>query len=428
MRYRKLDKTTMPTRDTSTPVVILASPHHGGLGVTRSLGRLGIPVFNVDSSRWTPALFSKYCQGKFVWDIDQAPPEQSVERLVDIARLLGGRPVLIPTTDSAAILVADYAAALREWYIFPDQSRRLVRSLSSKKEMYFLAKKLRVATPDTHFFKTKDDLLERGETLKLPIMIKAIDGQLPAWGNKKKLIIRTPRELLDFYDSVDDKTVRNLAVQEYIQGGEDDVWMFNGYFNERSECLAGFTGRKLRQCPAYTGVTSLGMCQENEDVASIAEDLMETVGYRGIVDIDFRYDARDGQYKVLDVNPRIGSTFRLFVSDDGMDVARALYLDMTGQPVTAVRACPGRKWIVEDFDLVALFRYRRDGKLTFGEWLRSLRGVRESAFFAMDDLVPMLLMLRADVGEMLRRFRPRSLNTNTAAAVPSAPDERNVCC
>ena len=149
----------MPTRDTSTPVVILASPHHGGLGVTRSLGRLGIPVFNVDSSRWTPALFSKYCQGKFVWDIDQAPPEQSVERLVDIARLLGGRPVLIPTTDSAAILVADYAAALREWYIFPDQSRRLVRSLSSKKEMYFLAKKLRVATPDTHFFKTKDDLL-----------------------------------------------------------------------------------------------------------------------------------------------------------------------------------------------------------------------------------------------------------------------------
>ena len=226
-------------------------------------------------------------------------------------------------------------------------------------------------------------------------------------------------ELMELYDAMGGPDCLGLMLQEHIPGGAEHSWMFNGYFTAGSECLFGWTGRKIRQCPLRTGPTTLGICLPNESVRKTAIDFMRAIGYRGIVDIDFRYDARDGQYKVLDVNPRIGSTFRLFVSDDGMDVARALYLDMTGQPVTAVRACPGRKWIVEDFDLVALFRYRRDGKLTFGEWLRSLRGVRESAFFAMDDLVPMLLMLRADVGEMLRRFRPRSLNTNTAAAVPS---------
>ena len=134
---------------------------------------------------------------------------------------------------------------------------------------------------------------------------------------------------------------------------------------------------------------------------------MKAAGYQGIVDMDFRYDARDGQYKLLDVNPRIGSTFRLFVSEDGMDVARALYLDLTRQPVPPARLAEGRKWVVEDFDLTASFRYSRDGMLNFREWARSLRGIQESAFFCLDDLAPVLMMLRADISEFFRRIKPR---------------------
>src|SRR5947208_5167972 len=95
------------------------------------------------------------------------------------------------------------------------------------------------------------------------------------------------------------------------------------------------------------------------------------------LDVGYRYDARDGKYKLLDVNPRIGSTFRLFVSENGMDVARALYLDLTRQPVPPARLPEGRKWLVEDLDLTASFRYGRDGVLNVREWARSLRGVQE---------------------------------------------------
>src|SRR5579863_3621357 len=97
---------------------------------------------------------------------------------------------------------------------------------------------------------------------------------------------------------------------------------------------------------------------------------MKAVGYRGIVDIDFRYDSRDGEYKILDVNSRIGSTFRLFVSRTGMDVARALYLDLTGQDVPVATLAAGRKWMVEDLDLVASLGYWRDGALNLREWLK----------------------------------------------------------
>lgn len=395
---------------TSTPVVVLCSPHHGGLGVTRSLGRLGVPVFNVDSSRWAPAFYSRYCRGKFVWDLDETGPEESLGRLIEIARKTGRRCVLIPTTDHAALFVADYAAQLQKWYITPDASRVPVNSLCSKREMDSLAKEFGIPTARTFFAQTRKGLLEHLKNVGLPVMIKAVHVNARSRTGKTKWLVRTRPDvsaLDEFLDRVSPNDWTNIIVQEYIPGGQDAVWIFNGYFNHDSECLLGFTGKKLRQCPIYTGVASLGVCHHNPIVENTAFRFVKAAGYRGIIDMDFCYDARDGLYKLVDVNPRIGSTFRLFVASDGMDVARALYLDLTGQPVPRSRASNGRKWIVEDLDLMASWRSSRHRKLTFRDWVRSLRGIREAAFFSWDDLLPVLAMLRADFKELFIRMRPR---------------------
>lgn len=391
--------------DTSTPVVALACPHHGGLGVTRSLGRLGIPVFNVDAMRWAPASFSRYCRGSFIWDIDNTPGEQSVAKLVEVARKAGRRCLLIPGTDRSAVFASEHAAALEPWYLIPAPERALVHSFCSKKRLLDLAARHNVATPATIGIETMAERIESLKKVDLPVIIKGIDGHARKRYGKTKLIVRTKQQLLALYDCIGESDAPGLIAQEYIPGSENTVWMFNGYFNQRSECIAGFTGRKLRQCPAYTGVTSLGVCEKNEAVEQSATRLLRGAGYRGLVDMDFRYDARDGQYKLLDVNPRLGSTFRLFVSRDGLDVVRACYLDLTGQPVSSAGVSEGRKWLVEDFDLVSSLRYMLDGNLNPGDWVKSLGGIHESAFFAKDDLLSILLMLRADVAELLHRMR-----------------------
>jgi len=168
--------------------------------------------------------------------------------------------------------------------------------------------------------------------------------------------------------------------------------MFNGYFDERSECRVAFTGKKIRQSPPYTGATTLGVCADNPAVQDSTTRLMKAVGYRGILDIGYRFDHRDGQYKLLDVNPRIGGTFRLFVGHDGTDVLRAMYLDLTGQEVPSTSALEGRRWIVEPLDVMSSLVYRRRGDITLRSWVRSLRGVREAAWFAADDPLPFLAL------------------------------------
>lgn len=127
----------------------------------------------------------------------------------------------------------------------------------------------------------------------------------------------------------------------------------------------------------------------NETVAELTVRFMSAIGYRGVLDLGYRYDERDGRYKVLDVNPRVGATFRLFVDPrTGMDVVRALYLDLTGESIPAPGPPAVRKWLVEDRDLRSSAAYRRDGRLGARAWLESLRGIDETAWFARDDPRP----------------------------------------
>ena len=74
---------------------------------------------------------------------------------------------------------------------------------------------------------------------------------------------------------------------------DDSIWMFNGYFNEKSDCLFGMTGRKIRQSTIHTGVTSLGVCLKNQVVDEMTRGFMKSIGYKGILDIGYRYDMRD---------------------------------------------------------------------------------------------------------------------------------------
>jgi predicted ATP-grasp superfamily ATP-dependent carboligase len=272
--------------------------------------------------------------------------------------------------------------------------------------MQELARRNGVPTVQSVVPRSKEDVERFLETATFPIIVKATDAErLRARAGGTKFIIQSRRDLRELYARAGDCEEPNLLVQELIPG-ED--WMFDGYFDQTSKCLFGVAGKKIRRFPVNTGVTSLGVCLRNETVERISTEFMKAIGYQGILDIGYRYDTRDRLYKVLDVNPRIGCTFRLLTATNGMDVARALYLDLTGRPVPPTQAAEGRKWLVEDFDLFSTFRSWCDHNLTMKDWMRSLRGVQEAACFALDDLLPFLLMPVADCCELYRWIRQQN--------------------
>jgi len=379
----------------SVPVVLLACGFgeqgalagYGALGVARTLGRLGVPVYLVSDRGVLPIAFSRYWKDTFTWDLS-APVDQSLRFLLDLGRRVGSLPILLPTTDRTAVFVAEHAGVLGEGFTFPRVSPTLVRSLTNKWQMFFVAKANGIPAPETMLLRSKDDVVRFLDGARFPIMLKSADPLLFQGATKE--IINSARDLIEKYDRAADAGSPSFILQEYIPGNDHTVWMCNAYFDRESECLATFTGRKIRQWPPHAGIATLAVSQANEAVEAATRHFMQAVGYRGLVEVEYRYDARDGLYKVLDVNPRVSGAFRLSATTNGMDVVRVCYLDQTGQAVPSLAPSNGRKWMVEE-DVFSAFRYAREGKLTFGQWLGSLRGVEETHWFAPDDPLPMLV-------------------------------------
>jgi predicted ATP-grasp superfamily ATP-dependent carboligase len=306
--------------------------------------------------------------------------------LLNVGLKIGRKSVLIPTDDETCIFLAKNAQRLKERFIFPDVTADVICSLTSKRELYSLAKRHGVPTAEISFPQSRKDISDFIEKSAFPIVAKAIHGWQWRGRGGNTIIINTPRELFERYEAAHP----NLILQEYIPGGDGADWMFNGYFDKKSKCLFGYTGRKIRQWPLRGGITTLGLCSRNEALEHTAKKFMTAIGYSGVVDMDFRYDARDRKYKLLDVNPRVGSTFRLFVSSNGNDVSRALYNDLTGKHSSPGTVHDGRKWVVENFDLLAILASIKKKELTLERLRDSFVGLQETAYLASDDPLPCL--------------------------------------
>ena len=383
--------------DTSTPILVLrrslGSFQRCALAVIRSAGRLGIPVFSVRHNEREPATRSRYAAGALDLDPD-APAGEWIEALIAL-RSQVGRAILLPIDDEAAIAVSEHQDRLAEHYLVAAAPPGIQRRLASKRELWDLCRELDLPIPRCTFPADESELREQAAEHGYPVVVKRAESWLPPRDENapRVLIARTPEQLLEAYRRMESDVSPQILLQEYVPGGSEAVWTFDGYAGAGGECLCAFTGRRLRQQGPRTGQTTLGICARNEAVADIARRLLRDVEYRGVVDIGFHYDRRDGSYKLFDVNPRLGSSFRMFVGDDGLDVVRALHLDLTGRPVPPSTATEGRKWIDEPSDLSTAIKLAREGSLGLRAWSRSLRGVDETTWWAADDPIPFLGMI-----------------------------------
>jgi D-aspartate ligase len=204
-------------------------------------------------------------------------------------------------------------------------------------------------------------------------------------------VLRTEEDLAALWAAAERAGV-NLMLQEFIPAQPGGDWFVHAYCDTAGAARPVFTGVKIRSYPAHAGLTSFGVAEANQNLGAEVARLFVRLGYRGIADLDLRQDARDGSYKLLDFNPRLGAQFRLFRDWAGLDVVTAAYLDLTGQPYAVRGQVSGRRFVVENYDPLSALSYWRAGELGPVAWLRSLYGAEETAWFAWDDLMPFGLM------------------------------------
>jgi predicted ATP-grasp superfamily ATP-dependent carboligase len=404
--------TATVTADRQVPALILKVGkyplHSGGVAAIRTLGRLGIPVYAITEDRLTPAAVSRYCTGRFVWQATGLEdPVVLTAQLREIGRRLGKRSVIVPMDDEAAVLIAEYAAELSEYFLFPPVDPSLPRALASKQKLYEMCRRHGIPAPVTSCPATGSELAAFAASATFPVVVKNAEP----WVRRRapvvshSAVLHSADELLAITPAKDEAP--NVIVQEYIPREHAEDWFVHLYCDDGSNCLLTFTGLKVRSWPPHTGATASAYAVPNDVLANLAERLCKEIGFQGIADLDWRLDKRDGQYKLVDFNPRVGNQFRLFETAEGVDVVRALHLDLTGRPVPASPQLGGRRIVVEHIDLPARLSYR--GNRGYPSAAPVPRHTStELAWLAQDDPLPFIAMwprLSKPLAEALTQFR-----------------------
>jgi predicted ATP-grasp superfamily ATP-dependent carboligase len=299
--------------------------------------------------------------------------------------------VLIATDDAGAIFLAEHGRDLRRWFLFPDPPTDLPRRLAGKYSLHQACLELGVSCPRADIPGSLGSAQEFASAVGYPLIAKLTTPWTMDSGLRSTSVVADQQELEHIYRRCE-QSGAGLMLQEFIPGGKGHDWFFHGYCDANSVCQPAFTGVKERSYPAAAGLTSLGRSVANEKLRDEITSLLARLEYRGLLDLDIRLDIRDGQYNLLDFNPRLGAQFRVFRDTAGTDVALAAYLDLTGQAIPAGEQVNGRTFLVENYDpLSALASWRR-GEVGLRSWLSSLHTVDETAWFARDDLRPFGLM------------------------------------
>ncbi|MCH6161921.1 carboxylate--amine ligase [Streptomyces marispadix] len=351
----------MPPFDTEVPVLLLRldpNPfHHGTLGAVRSLGRTGIEVHLAEAAPG-PVTRSRYVHRAH--SLPPAPPGppggasdvelgRALERVSDA---IGTPAVLIALDDRGAIAVSALSERLRGRFLLPPTAPGLPARVADKAELAGLCAAAGISHPVTVSPGSAEEAAREAALLGLPVIAKWSRPWLLPKGMRSTTLVRTPADAYELYEHSAHAGSRLLLQQRLTEGHGTD-WFFHGYADADAGFLVGGAGRKERSWPPRTGLTAVGTWLANPDVEEAATRLAAHIGYRGILDLDFRLDPDTGSYHLLDFNPRPGAQFRLFTDGNGLDVVRAQHLHLTGRPVPAQGDGEGRVFVAENYALLS---------------------------------------------------------------------------
>jgi len=362
-----------------------------GLSIARSLGRHGVPVWVTTPPNMKLASFSRYTLRTLPWP--DGDFETQAAYLLELAeRYELDHWVLFPTSDESAALLSKFHHALSRRFRVSTPTWDVLRWAYDKRLTYRLAAEERVDYPSTSYPATEADLED--VHCAFPAVLKpATHATINRFTADKAWPVANRKELLARYRQARELIPPDLIlVQERIPGGGESQFSYAALCCG-GQPIASLTARRTRQYPIDFGYSSSFV--ETLDIPEIvapSRRLLAAIRYTGIVEVEYKLDARDGRYKLLDINPRLW-TWSPLGGRAGIDFPFLLWQMMVGRSVAKQTGRTGVRWIRMSTDVPAAIHEILRGRLSLGSYVRSLRSPVEFALMAADDPLPGLLDL-----------------------------------
>ncbi|MEY2516006.1 MAG: D-aspartate ligase [bacterium] len=392
---------------TGSPAAIVLGGAVNAVSIARSLAPDGIEVIALGTGAVDAVRRSRHCRryvrfraGAGLQDAWMAWLTQQARRLPDA--------VLLPAEDEALELIARRRPELEALGYRPFEANdRALLAMLDKGQTADIARQVGIPQPHSLTITDAASVQRALDELGLPLALKPLHShklarQAERWG---KLITITTREELDHVTAIMREREVDVLATEIIPGGDDQLVSYYSYLDADGEPLLHFCKQQLRAHPPRFGLSSYHRSHWDPEVADAGLRFFRGAGVRGLVNVQFKRDARTGTLMLIECNHRFTAANEL-VRLSGINLALLTYERALGRPSAPVPdpVDDTRMWDPV-MDARSMLAMRRDGQIGVREWLRSLMHRQHMPLMCVDDPGPASVYL-AQVARVLRNGTP----------------------
>ena len=317
----------MPQDSAKIDVVVIASGSNG-LGAVRSLHQKSLRVAVICDGPHDESLHSHIPVIKRTMNCEAVQADREQALLASLREFEPQHPVLIPTADWMITVLQTHAQYIEQHFkvCLPDPALSEIL-IDKAKEVKRVAEAIHVPKTLTQLPASPQAFQEQ---LSLPVIVKPRSHQHYVL-NAKNVRLMTSQDVEAFYREFGN-VLDSVLAQELIPGPDSAQWVCNCFFDSNSELVDAMTFNRLGLAPPHFGVTSYAVSAYNKDVIELSARLGKYLNYVGPAMVEFKFDERDGTYKYIELNPRIGMC-NFFDTRCGVNNVYYTYRQARGEPL-----------------------------------------------------------------------------------------------
>lgn len=363
------------------------------LAVVRSLGRRGIPVVLVTTSKRDWVIQSRYVKAVEICPSMHDSEGELMTYLSDMAQRYPGEKVLLPSVDECAWFVGKHYDRLANIFEIPAPNAVTMAVVNNKRHQYEMAESLGIPIPETYFPQSLADIEVLAQKIThYPYVIKPnvsfewkMKSANKGASGKKGIRVNTAEELLATATEIF-MPEHDFMVQEVIGGRDQRLVTFLGFLDNKYQANSWFIRKKIRQCPIDFGYCTMTESCHNPKVFEQSTRLLQAIGYHGVAGVEWKLDPETDEYKLIEINGRPVNTTGCAMAS-GVDLPAIAYFYKIKQPLPAVTDWQdGQRWAWLSMDFWAARELASLGQGSFKSWLREALSITADAVFAKDDL------------------------------------------
>ena len=267
-----------------------------------------------------------------------------VETLIKLSdKLKDKKLILMGCTDEYAELIIDNKEKLKGRYIMPYIDKELKEKLISKDVFYGMCEKFNLPYPKTYIY-SKDDNVEN-VNFTYPIIVKPADS-IAYWHNefenmKKAYLVNDITEFKEVVNLIYSSGYsENLIIQDFIPGDDSKMRVLTAYSDKNGKVKMMCLGHVLLEehTPKGIGNHAAIITEFNERIMLKFKDFLESINYVGFSNFDIKYDERDNEYKVFEINLRQGRS-NYYVTGSKNNIAECIVNDYVLNKEIPLKLC-----------------------------------------------------------------------------------------